>query len=399
MKLRQFKAWVIILALFFTIIAPGFDVQARSDRVSKFEIWYFKPSQVNAAANYRVLIDINVTVEIHGYIKLIFPPEWTMPDVPPIPKYSEYWDNVLERILTSIYIGTSPCTACQGLPIIRTNKRKNEEFIKKFGIDNENSIQFNTHMQLTPNGPYDPIPITVADRTGIRNAPDPGYYKVQVLTESEPDAVYSNEIKVVRSHIEAPKVELTNNAIGEQTGMKISFHVGEGGSLDARESRITVILPKGYTTPATMSANHVKINGQPLPIDPQTFPFSNTISMVTPVSTVNNQLVEIVFSDKAGIVNPLDKGEYTLLTYTSFETEAIPSIPFIIVRAGQRPLVDPPYASQPASFKFSVEFPGKVVAGDLIEIMFPEGTEFPRSIATSSVIIDGTPSIHKLGRR
>ncbi len=378
----------IILSLFANVPSPSY---ARTEKISNFNIWYFKPSQVSTSATYKVLIDINETVGIHGWLKVTFPPEWTMPDVPPKGGYSEYWDHELERILTSIYIGTSPCTKCQGLPEIKTNKRKNPEFIEKFGLDNENSILFRTHIQLDPNGPYDPVPITIADRAGFTNAPEPGYYKVGISTEAEPDVIFSNALKVVRSQVSPANVTLTNPAIGEASGYNILFNVGEGGSIDARESRVTVVFPKTTKLPATIDPPLIKVNGMPLSVDVNIHQLSSTMSFITPVSVENSGKVDVQISEKAGIINSPTRGSYQVKIYTNFEPTIVDSNPYEIKRAGQKPAVDPPYASQIADYKFSVEIGNKLQENDSIEVFFPKGTTVNQHIQADSVLVDGTP--------
>jgi hypothetical protein len=369
---------------------PMMDAYAKQQKVSNYNITYFKPSQINVASNYRMLVDINETLEIHGWIKIVFPDEFTMPDVPR-PKHSEQWDHALDMILTSIYLGTSPCTKCQGLPIIKTKKRKNPEFIQKYGLDSENSIQFWSHIELNPNGPYDPIPITMADRTGILNPETPGFYKIGIQTESEPDTVWSNPIKVVKSQTSPATVVPSNPSIGETSGYNIAFNVGEGGSIDARESRITLVYPKSFKLPNLIPSGIVKVNGRPVNIEPSIFQLGSTISMITPVSIENNSEVNIQIPEKAGIVNTITKGKYRIKIYTNFEVEPTESNEFEIIRAGQKPLVVPPWASQMASYKFSIDFPKKVQENDLIELTFPSGTVIPSFISADSILIDGQP--------
>ena len=148
---------------------PGAGIGTADAKLTAVKITYFKPPQVGVASTYKFEVDINQTVEIHGWITIVFPDDWTMPDVAkPGPGISEAESSELERILNSIYLATSPCTKCQGLPVIKTNKRTNQKYIQQYGLDTENSITFWSHIQLTPKGPYDPIPITVAARAGFK---------------------------------------------------------------------------------------------------------------------------------------------------------------------------------------------------------------------------------------
>jgi hypothetical protein len=383
---------VLILLLVVTGLLPYPQIGTADAKLTSVKVVYFKPPQVNVASTYKIDVDINKTVEIHGWITIVFPEEWTMPDVPkPGSGISEAESNELERILNSIYLATSPCTKCQGLPVIKTNKRTNQAYIQKYGLDNENSITFWSHIQLTPDGPYDPIPITVAGRAGFKNAPNPGKYRIGIRTHQEMDTVYSNEITVVKSQVEPATVTLTNAAINEVSGYNVKFRVGEGGSLDRTTSRITMVFPKGTVFPETMSTSSVKLNGRPLAVEPQMHQASGTVSLITPTDIENLGEVNIEFSPKAGIKNTYIKGEYRMVIKTDFEPDPVESKPFNIVRAGQRPVVNPPYTSQFASYKFSVDFPKTINPNDMIEIIFPKEVTLPQFIKADATLVNDTP--------
>lgn len=389
--MKKFGQTVLSLALSLALIGiPVFkDAQAK---LTSVKVVYFKPPQVGVASTYKIDVDINQTVEIHGWITIVFPDDWTMPDVPKaVPSISEAEANELERILNSIYLATSPCTKCQGLPQIKTNKRTNPKYLQQFGLDSENSITFWSHIELTPNGPYDPIPITVASRAGFKNSNKPGKYRIGIRTHSEQDTVWSNEVTVVKSQVEPATVTLTNPAINEVSGYNIRFHVGEGGSLDRTTSRITMIFPKGTSFPESIDASTVKINGKPLSVDPQAHQPSGSFSFISPIDIENLGEVIVDISPKAGIKNTHTKGNYSLLIKTDFEPEPVESNKFQIVRAGQKPIVNPPYTGQFASYKFSVDFPKTISANDMIEIIFPKEVTLPQFIKASDVLVNDTP--------
>lgn len=386
-------ALVFIAAQVVLPSAPSVNAKVSSVRVT-----YFKPPQVGVASTYKIEIDINQTVEIHGWITIIFPDDWTMPDTAkPSAGLSDAESNELERILNSIYLATSPCTKCQGLPVIKTNKRTNPEYKRKYGLDSENSITFWSHIKLEPNGPYDPIPITVASRAGFKNSKTPGKYRIGIRTQFEQDTVYSNEITVVKSSVEPATVTLTNPAIGEKSGYNIRFHVGEGGSLDRSTSRISMVFPKGTTLPEKIDTNLVKINGRPLAVEPSIHIPSSSMSFITPIDIENLGEINVDISEKAGIRNTTTKGDYIIQIRSDFEPDPVDSKPFTIVRAGQKPQVDPPYAGQIASYKFSVDFPKSLNENDMIEIIFPRETTVPTYIKQDTVIINGTPCKQKPG--
>lgn len=385
----------LVLAVALIGFPAGKNAQAK---LTSVKVVYFKPPQVGVASTYKIDVDINQTVEIHGWITIVFPDDWTMPDVPkPVAGISEAESKELERILNSIYLATSPCTKCQGLPQIKTNKRTNQKYLQQFGLDSENSITFWSHIELEPNGPYDPIPITVASRAGFKNSMKPGKYRIGIRTHSEQDTVWSNEVTVVKSQVEQATVTLTNPAINEISGYNIRFHVGEGGSLDRTTSRITLVFPKGTVFPESIDASLVKMNGKPLSVDPQVHQPSCTFSMISPIDVENLGEIVIDISPKAGIKNTSSKGSYSLIVKTDFEPEPVESLPFQIMRAGQKPVVNPPYTGQFASYKFSVDFPKTLSSNDMIETIFPKEVTLPQYIKADAVLINGTPCTLKPG--
>ncbi len=392
---------ILLAALALTFVTAQVALPSASNvnaKLSSVRVTYFKPPQVGVASTYKIEIDINQTVEIHGWITIIFPDDWTMPDTAkPGSGLSDAESNELERILNSIYLATSPCTKCQGLPVIKTNKRTNPDYKRKYGLDSENSITFWSHIKLEPNGPYDPIPITVAARAGFKNSNTPGKYRLGIRTHSEQDTVYSNEITVVKSSVEPATVTLTNPAIGEQSGYNIRFHVGEGGSLDRSTSRISMVFPKGTTLPEKIETNLMKINGRPLAVEPSIHIPSSSFSFITPIDIENLGEINIDISEKAGIRNTTVKGDHIIQIRTDFEPDPIDSKPFAIIRAGQKPQVIPPYAGQIAAYKFSVDFPKSLNENDMIEITFPKETSIPTYIKQDTVIINDIPCKQKPG--
>ncbi|MEZ4812340.1 MAG: stalk domain-containing protein [Caldisericia bacterium] len=352
---------------------------AMQARLSGVEVTYFKPSQVDTASTIHLAVDINEYLPIHSWIKIIFPDEWTMPDVPlPSKNISSEDKKELDRIVTSIYLGTSPCTSCQGLPYVKNVER-----------DGENSIQFWTHLELKPDGPYDPIPIIVASRAGFINAKEPGSYKICVATEEESTPVCSQDIQVVRSQVEAADVRLTNDAISAVSGYNIKFNVGAGGSLDARRSKVRIRFPDGTLIPEFIEPTHIKVNGQPLSVDVNIHQPSATMSFVIPVDIAGNGAVNIEILERAGIINPDTAGDYNLSISTTYEPTVVESKPFAVKREGQKPIIIPPYTSQKASYKFAVFIQNTIEKNDLIEIVFPAKTTIPSFMSATSVLMNG----------
>ncbi|MBP7733752.1 MAG: hypothetical protein KA140_08385, partial [Caldisericia bacterium] len=78
------KKFVQVALSFILVVALiGFPIgQDAQAKLTSVKVVYFKPPQVGVTSTYKIDVDINQTVEIHGRITIVFPDEWTMPDVP-----------------------------------------------------------------------------------------------------------------------------------------------------------------------------------------------------------------------------------------------------------------------------------------------------------------------------
>jgi len=377
-KRRSMILLLLILILCVSVLPSMNSGVAIQSKISGVAVTYFKPSQINTASTIILAVDINEYLPVHSWIKIIFPDEWTMPIIPlPNKNLSTADKKELERIITSLYLATSPCTSCQGYPYVRNLER-----------DGENSIQFWTHLELKPDGPYDPIPITVASRAGFKNAKTPGFYQICVETEAETARVCSQDIEVVKSQIEAASVTLSNEAVDQTSGYNIKFKVGAGGSLDARRSKIRLRFPKGTKLPNTIEPTLIKVNEKPLSVDVNIHQPSASMSFVIPVDVAAFETIDIDIPKRAGIVNAEDPGMYQITIATTYEPTLVESLPFEIKREGQKPIVAPPYTHQIASYKFAVYIPNPIEKNDLIEINFPNGTTIPKFISSDSVLMN-----------
>ncbi len=213
-----------------------------------------KPRRIGVKATYIIKLKLDVPLEVHDWIKIIWPPDTKLPELPENPVERE---KELKRIIESIFIGTSPCTACQGLPEINYK---------------ECSIKFNIHMELNPNIPgYETTTITVTDRVGIINPSKAGSYTLKVATAKEGTATPSNPYLIVESKIGVPEgipeVIVNPTSYGVNASYTIKFKVGIGGELSANQSRIRVKFPEGTGLSKEIhkiEPSAIKVNGRSL---------------------------------------------------------------------------------------------------------------------------------------
>ncbi len=385
MRVNRVLTILLTVAIIMSFLPYSDYSTAHQSKISGVVVTSIRPNQIDTRSTIKLEVDINEYLPVHSWIKITFPDEWTIPNIAlpnqnPSPKDKQE----LERIITCIYLSTSPCTSCQGLPYIRNVER-----------DGENSIQFWTHLELSPDGPYDPIPITVASRAGFVNPKTPGKYRLCVSTEKEQEDVCSNEFDIVSSHVGEATVILTDNTISNPSGYDIVFNVGEGGSLEARRSRIKIRFPEGTKLPEFIEPTLIRVNNKPLAVDVSIHHSSSSISFITPVDVENLGELNVVIPKRVGIINSGDEGSKHLVLSTDYEPTPVESLPFKLKREGQKPIVIPPYTNQNASYKFAVYSDQEIEQNDLFEIVFPEGTIIPRFMSADTVSMNSIPCMLK----
>lgn len=340
------------------------------------------PRKVSTAATYKIHFTIEKTLKVHEWIKLMWPPDTKLPELPEDPHAR---NERLKQIIESMSIGLSPCSACQGLPILDYK---------------EISLKFNTHIELNPNIPgYEDIVITVPAVVGIVNPSKEGKYQFKIATQAEPTFVASAPYEIVESKIGVPEgipaVEAVPPTYKVNASYKISFNVGRGGWLAAGEGRIRIKFPtESIFTKKTgeIPDTAITINGE----HPKDRPSvgQNTITVITPVEIPDSGRVEIIISEKAGIINPSKPGEYKVEVSTMpGDPDWVASKPFKIEKGGALLSVIPPKVNRAAEFSFAfiLDEGMSLSKGDRIIVKFPSGTTIPQKIDTSKVFINGEP--------
>lgn len=382
MKRGFFKVLSISIALMI-----GFGFMAfYSKPVSAINNFWMEvvPRKVGVTATYKFHFSIEKTVKVHEWIKLWWPKECTLP---PLPEDEHKRKEELKRIIESMSIGLSPCSSCQGLPIIDYE---------------ENSLKFNSHIELDPSKEgYRDITVTVPDIVGVVNPPQPGKYQCKVATAPEPTAVKSEPFEIVVSKIGVPEgmptVTVLPTTYKSVANYKIGFNVGLGGFLKEVVGLIKIRFPEGTVlSKADIPTNAIIVNGKPLVAKPSISKLKDgkyQLTFNTPMMVPDSGRIDIEVTDRAGVVNPAKPGSYALEVATSADTEYVASNQYTIEKGGALLKVIPSKVNRKAeySFAFILEENSNLNTGDRVFVMFPEGTVVPKTMDKANILINDTP--------
>jgi len=337
------------------------------------------PRKVGLKATYKIHFSLEKKLEVHKYIKLVWPKGTTLP---PLPEDEHARKLELTRIIEAMSIGLSPCSACQGLPIIDFK---------------ENSLQFNTHIELDPaKEGYKDIVVTVPDVVGVSNPMTEGKYVFKVGTQAEPTLVASAPYEIVESKIGVPEglpeVKVTPPSYKAIATYNIGFNVGRGGWLKAGDGRIRVRFPEGtFLSRKDIPTNAITVNGTPLTERPS---ISNSqVTMITPLTINDSGRIDLIVTERAGIMNPSKPGDYKLEVSTSpADPDWTPSNLYKIEKGGAILRVIPAKVNKSAeySFAFILDEGMSLSPGDRVILKFAEGTTVPKTFDKTKVFINDT---------
>jgi hypothetical protein len=343
-----------------------------------------QPRKVATRATYRFNVTIEKRLKVHEAITLVWPPG-TIID-PPIPEEEKKRKERLTQIIESMSIGLSPCSACQGLPVI--------EETPEGGI----SLRFNTHIELNPEiEGYSDIVVTVPDTCGFVTPPTPAKYQWKFSTGAEPSFISSEPFEIVESAIGVPEgmpvVEVRPSSFRANASYTIAFNVGKGGWLREGDGRIRVKFPEGTQfADEEIKEKFLLVNGKPITNSP--LAVRNQLTFITPIEIPDSGHVEIFIDEGAGIINPPKPGEYVLEVSTiPADKDWVASEPYLIEKGGALLKVVPAKVNKPArySFSFILEAGKTIDVGSKISVQFPEGTVLPSSLNKSKIFIGGEP--------
>ncbi len=371
--MKKIAAFLLICMFCFSFLPYNFSVHGVEDISVEVQ-----PRRVSTRAGYKINMKLEKPLQVHDWIKIIWPKGTTLPE---LPENKSERNAELTRIVESIYIGTSPCSACQGLPVIDYR---------------ENSIRFNIHLELDPKNPgYEYVYIHVTDRVGIKNPQTPGQYQLKIQTQSESGTYDSYSYEIVDSKIGEPTgtpvVEVNPNGINHKATYSISFTTGRGGELFMNRSRIRMQFPLQTTllkSNQEIPLSSIRVNGKALGQMPMIL--DTTVTILAPLYIGNSESVEVQFDQEAGILNPSSPGSYQVLVSTSEDPEPVPSNAYEIIKQNPSLEVIPPITNKTAMYHFTFVADQDIGEDYPIYVQFPENSKLPRYVDPSSVMINNT---------
>jgi hypothetical protein len=323
-----------------------------------------QPRKIGVATTYKFVSTIEKKLIVHQYIKLGFP-QGTIID-PPIPTDPHDREERLKRIIESMSIGLSPCSACQGLPDIQY-----------YEDGSMKSLKFNTHIDLDPKVEgYSTIIVTVPDVCGFVTPIKPGQYIYKFSTQVEPTEVQT-KAELVESQIGVPsgipEVIVDQPIPASNSKYTIGFNVGLGGWLRQDSGLIKIRFPEGTKMeklPSEIKPSWITINGKPLASPPNGT--ATNLNFITPIEIKDSDRVTIVFDVRCGITNPSKAGKYQLEVGTTGDPWT-KSNPYEITKSAALLKIKPNKVNQKADYTIIYTQATTLTVGDPIQFIFPDG--------------------------
>jgi hypothetical protein len=213
---------------------------------------------------------------------------------------------------------------------------------------------------------------------------------------------------LIRTSLSSPKVMVRPDQIGLNAEYHMILNIGNNGELVANSGRIDVTFPEGTTIPNSVSSTTIKLAtspGEPAfpcvgtntpAFDPQVI--GNKVSFVTPINAPNNSFLCVTFTSLAGIINPLNSGNYYLKIATSAEPTLVTSAPYFIKAPGKSSvIVNPKKSREQAEYKiqFTTGVNGSLYpfgtpgTDKYISVTFPFGFTVPFVLAAGGIKVNG----------
>jgi len=127
-------------------------------------------------------------------------------------------------------------------------------------------------------------------------------------------------------------VTAASNEVNANATYTIPLTLSNAGALNANTGTINLRFPTNTFVPNTMAASAVFVNGTPA-----TSIISNTttrqVTIITPVNLSNNQTFPVVLNAGAGLLNPMNAGNYKVTVWTSAQPKQINSPNYALVAA------------------------------------------------------------------
>ena len=237
------------------------------------------------------------------------------------------------------------------------------------------------------------VTITINSGAGIYN-PSQGTYQLSVQIEGLSTEVQSSPYSIGQGGISGLSASVTPNLVNSYARYNIAFKTSYTGALTANTDAITVRFPTGTVLPASIAPSYITINGVICTYNPVVSQTANTVVITIPLNITYNYDVTVIISELALIQNPSVASNYTIVAYTSKDTNAITSNYYTIASSSvTKPSVTVAPSTVQSAAKYEISFKvsstGALTAGsDKIIITFPQTTYIPSYITSSGITVN-----------
>jgi len=301
-----FQKYLIIIVVAALVMAPFVTFVRPVFAIHKFwvEINDHTPGAVNG---FKFHFSIEKLLQVHQYIKIVFPPgtTYTIPAdrSPLIPEDPN-----------------NPCKACQGIPIIKDLP------------DGSVELKFNTHIELDPSKEgYRDIVVSIPSDSAyqFKTPTIPGSYIYKIATQAEQKLISSYPVDVFQSSITQPDLDIESSKSDEIAGFSFDFKISSFGRLDPKsEDKIKIRFPKEFIFTKSAGEIHddwITVNENNISWFPDIEHNNNDLIITVPQEIKRGRSVSIKIDCRCGIKNPSLPGVYHILVSTSRDTEWISS--------------------------------------------------------------------------
>lgn len=161
---------------------------------------------------------------------------------------------------------------------------------------------------------------------GITNPPTVGTYQVNLSTSQDTSQI-AGSFLITASQVTAATVALSNPGAALSTSYTVTFSTGAGGNLTAGIDKVSIEFPVGTTIPSSMAGNTVTVNGLTSSLVTIS---GSVVSIVVLANVPAGSPVTVVFSENAGLKNPVGSGTYVVRVSTTKETSPVSSAGYAV---------------------------------------------------------------------
>jgi len=308
MAKKLYRKFVVILCSLTLVFGVTYSKVTPVKAIYNFWVEVSDPS-VGVIPTYKFHFSIEKKLEVHKYIKMIFPPGTT------------YTKDPRPHNETSILF--DPFEPYRGVPIIGEEP------------DGSVSLQFNTHIERDPKKEgYRDIVVTIPYDTqyNIANPTKPGTYVYKIATQAEPRLIESYPVQIFKSTITTPIVDVEAPKTNDMAGFSLDFKTSSLGELNPeKKDFIRIRFPDGFVFTKgawDIKPKFIMINATFLLDYPLGSIQGNDFLIPVPIRIRKGSQVSIKIDCRVGIKTATNRGSYQLLVATSKDTTFIPSTPF-----------------------------------------------------------------------